>query len=236
MGTKSAILDFPFRKYLSDFSSRISAPSLSHFNLTDFPAKKSSLIAHYDYKAHWVLFHELTKICHLCPRPPFVHFSSISFLLSAVEQITIRRRPLHQQVHGHISKLLATQVASFTPKTRRRVRKMRPGSDRTKEEELTLLVGFLQWRDSRSRPTQSGKTTRKSLNISLFLQLKKVWYIVVLLFCRWLYNTTWMSRVPCSANHHIWYRLQAFNLEMYSDFYGVIERTVYIENKICISA
>ena len=115
-----------------------------------------------------------------------LHFSSISFSLSVVEQIAIRRRPLHQQVHGHVSKLLSTQVASFTPKTRRRVRKMRPGIDRTTEEELTILVGFLQWCDSRSRPTQSGKATRKPLNISLFLQLKKECYIV-LLFCHWLW-------------------------------------------------
>ena len=44
--TNSVILD---RKHLLDFSS-----ILAHFNLRDFPAKKSFLIAQYDYKAHKV--------------------------------------------------------------------------------------------------------------------------------------------------------------------------------------
>ena len=50
---------------------------------------------------------------------------------------------------------------------------MRPGSDRTTEEELTILIGFLQWRHSRSRPTQSREATRKSLNISLFFAIEE---------------------------------------------------------------
>lgn len=44
----------PGNKHLLDFSSRTSAPFLTHFNLTDLTAKKSFLIDHYDYKAHKV--------------------------------------------------------------------------------------------------------------------------------------------------------------------------------------
>lgn len=162
------------------------------------------------------LFHELIKIC-------FKSFTTrgqrsltflISFFLPAIEQIAIRRRPLHQQVRRHVSKLLATQIASFTPKTRRRVRKMRPGIHRTTEEELTILVGFLQWRHSRSRPTQSRKATRKSLNISLFFPIKvrAIHRGFAALSLVVPYHV--MSRVPCSKNRLIWYRLQAFDLKM----------------------
>ena len=51
LGSNSAIID---RKHLLDFSSRTSAPFLTRFNLTDFPAKKFFLIVQYDYKDHKV--------------------------------------------------------------------------------------------------------------------------------------------------------------------------------------
>ena len=182
-----------------------------------------------------------------------VDFSSISSLLSAVEQITVRRRPLHQQqVRGHVSELLATQVASFTPKTRRRVRKMRPRIDRTTEKELTILVGFLQWRDSWSRPTQRRKASRKPLNISLFCNWRKSITPWLLLVCHlsWRrerillklrgYHVNVTSRAPWCRNCLIWYRLRvcyvthSCDLEMYSDFYRAIEQTVYKENNIIV--
>lgn len=153
-----------------------------------------------------------------------------------LEKIAIRRRPLHQHISGRFPRFLAPQVTSFSPTTWRRVRKGRPGSDRTTEEELTILIGLLQWCNSWGRPTQTGKATREPLKIAYFSIQERSVCCIVLRFCHWLRQRgmiTIRARghhviATCtgSGNHLIWYRLQAFYIPRSREFVYQINMAV----------